>query len=402
MRRLVAALVLACLGVAAGCSGPAPAPVEIGAIYPLSGPQAEGGRQELNGLRAALKVAQQTGALGRPVRLDVVDVETPEGAVAAVDRLVDQRHVSVITGTYGSTLSAAAAARADQRHVVYWENGAVADAVTAGHRWVFQTVASGAMLGRIAVEFTQRQFASREPGATAAIVQVADVYGDSVAGAEAAGAAAAGIRVVARIRYDPAAYDPGAIAAQLAAAHPDFLWDVSYIDDGIAIWRTLVEDGVRFQAAVGTSSAFCMAAFGESLGQQAVGVFAADKPDGTINPSVLSPAARTLLAEASRAYGGELTIPAVAGFVGGWTLFSAVLPHAGTATPDAIRSAARAVDLPLGSEINGGGVRFSGGENVRAAAVVGQWQASGLMRTVYPAGYATAAVLPSAAGAGAA
>ncbi len=90
-----------------------------------------------------------------------------------------------------------------------------------------------------------------------------------------------------------------------------------------------------------------------------------------------------------------MDIPAVAGFVGGWTLFHYVLPNAG-ATPNAesIRAAALQVDVPVGDMINGGGVKFGGqgsldeGQNVRAAAVVGQWQALGVMRVVYPPAYA--------------
>jgi hypothetical protein len=45
--------------------------------------------------------------------------------------------------------------------------------------------------------------------------------------------------------------------------------------------------------------------------------------------------------------------------------------------------------------INGGGVRFAAdgaldeGQNTRAAAVVGQWQAVGSMKVVYPPAYAT-------------
>src|SRR5205823_7282578 len=113
------ALTLIPFVVACGTSGQPAAGAKpelvVGAIYPLTGPQAEGGRQELGGVRAALAVA----GLGDRVQLDVVSAQTPQAASAAVDRLIDQDHVSVIVGTYGSTLSEAAAARADQRHVVY-------------------------------------------------------------------------------------------------------------------------------------------------------------------------------------------------------------------------------------------------------------------------------------------
>jgi len=92
-----------------------------------------------------------------------------------------------------------------------------------------------------------------------------------------------------------------------------------------------------------------------------------------------------------------MSIPAVAGFVGAWTLFHDVLGSMnGAVTPDSIRTAALSVDVPVGDSINGGGVRFGPagsldqGQNTRAAAVVGQWQAVGEMRIVYPAAYATA------------
>jgi branched-chain amino acid transport system substrate-binding protein len=89
-----------------------------------------------------------------------------------------------------------------------------------------------------------------------------------------------------------------------------------------------------------------------------------------------------------------MDIPTVAGFVGGWTLFHDVLPEVrGAVTPEAIRTAALSVDVPVGDSINGGGVKFAApgsldeGQNTRAAAVVGQWQAVGVMRIVYPPAY---------------
>jgi branched-chain amino acid transport system substrate-binding protein len=103
-----------------------------------------------------------------------------------------------------------------------------------------------------------------------------------------------------------------------------------------------------------------------------------------------------LLVQAKAAYGSStMDISAVAGFVGGWTLFHGVLPRInGAITADSMRAAALNVDVPVGDSINGGGVRFAGagaldeGQNTRAAAVVGQWKAAGLMRVVYPPAYA--------------
>src|SRR5713101_7295782 len=405
MRVVVAALALL-LVVAAACGQSQARPsneLVLGAIYPLSGSQAAGGNEELAGVKAALQLAESSGALKMPVRLDVVDANTPQAAAAAVDHLVRDDHVPAILGTYGSTLSAAAAARAEELKTVYWETGAVADPITAQRHYVFRTVATGGALGRMAVTFTHDvlipDYKLQAP--RVAIIRVNDIYGRSVGGGEQAMASSLGIDVVDVIDYDPRAYDAPAIATRVAADRPDFLWDVSYLDDGVAIWQALLSQHVAVKAAVGTSSAFCMPEFSRRLGGGAVGVYAADKPDADISPAALSPAGLALLDQARAVYardngGASMSIPAVAGFVGGWTLFHDVLGGMTAApTSESIRVAALRVDVAVGDSINGGGVRFGAagtleeGQNTRAAAVVGQWQAVGVMRIVYPAAYAT-------------
>lgn len=375
----------------------------LGAIYPLTGPQAEGGKEELAGVKAALQLAQSTGALRVQVRLQVVDATSPQAASAAVDELVRDYHVPAILGTYGSTLSAAASARAEALKTVYWETGAVADPITAQRQYVFRTVATGSSLGRMAVTFTHDVLVPRMKPATprVVIVRVNDIYGRSVGGGEEVLARDLGMNVVDVIEYDAHVYDPQVIAARVASDRADVLWDVSYLDDGVAIWQALLQQGVKLKAAIGTSSAFCMLAFSQRLGAGSVGVYAADKPDQDISPAALSPAGRALLAQARSTYaaangGASMTIPAVAGFVGGWTFFDNVLNQPATsASAESIRTAALGVDVPVGDSINGGGVKFGAagaldeGQNTRSAAVVGQWQGVGDMKIVYPPAYAT-------------
>src|SRR6202162_1498827 len=206
----------------------------LGAIYPLSGPQAQGGKEELAGVKAALQLTESTGALKVHVRLQVVDASTPQAASAAVDELVRDYHVPAILGTYGSTLSAAASARAEDLKVVYWETGAVADPITAHRQYVFRTVATGSSLGRMAVTFTHDVLMPHMTPASprVVIVRVNDIYGRSVGGGEQALAQTLGIRVVDVIEYDPHAYDPQTIAARVAPDRADVVWDVSYLDDG--------------------------------------------------------------------------------------------------------------------------------------------------------------------------
>jgi len=401
------ALIALVVFAAAACGGQSQSAqshdLVLGAIYPLSGPQAPGGKAELAGVRAALEVAQSSGALTAHVRLQVIDATTPQEASAAVDTLVNDYHVPAILGTYGSTLSAVSSARAEELKTVYWETGAVADPITAQRRYVFRTVATGSSLGRMAVTFTHDALMPEMNLAAprAVVVRVNDVYGRSVGGGEEALAKSMGIQVVDVIEYDPNAFVPDVIAARIAADRADFLWDVSYLNDGVAIWQAVLRNHVALKAAIGTSSAFCMPAFGQLLGAGSIGVYAADKPDATISLAALSPTGRTLIVKAQRVYGQDnsgatMDIPAVAGFVGGWTFFSAVLPKlSGAINAETIRTAALGVDVPIGDSINGGGVKFGAdgsleeGQNTRAASVIGQWQAVGVMKIVYPAAYAT-------------
>ena len=396
-------LLLVLLVIAPLTPAATPAPLVLGAVYPLSGPQGAGGRDELGGVQTALALVNAAGGVhGRPVELLIKDAPTPEAGVADVDALV-QQHVPAIVGSYSSVISDAASAEANRLHTVWWESGAVADDVTARHLPdVFRTVAAGSNLGRTSAQFTLDTLlpAWRISPAQAriALVYENDVYGSSVAAGAEAEAAAAGLPVVAKIPYDVANVDPMAIAGAIVAARPDVLWDASYLNDGIAIWRAIAGSGIQLKGAVGTSSAFCMPAFGKALGSLATGLFASDKADATVNAAALTPATRQVLSQATAWYAehihGSMDLSAVAGFVGAWALLHDVLPQTTTVSADAIRAAALTVDLPSGSEVNGAGLLFAptsapdAGQNERAANVVWQWQPQG-QAVVYPQPYAT-------------
>ena len=83
-------------------------------------------------------------------------------------------------------------------------------------------------------------------------------------------------------------------------------------------------------------------------------------------------------------------------------LFADVLGQAGDDSAQSIAARARSLDLPSGSLPNGGGVLFPVppgqlGQNIRAAAVVWQWQAPRVSVVVWPPVYATGQVKLDAA-----
>jgi len=152
------------------------------------------------------------------------------------------------------------------------------------------------------------------------------------------------------------------------------------------------------QAFLGSTMAQCLPDFGAALGSEADGVFASDRPPNGFNPRALSGPARALFdrfaAEWRAQTGRAPDEEGIAGFTAGWVLFDEVLPRATTLQPAAIAAAARSLDLPQGSLPNGGGVLFSRapddlGQNLRAAAVIWQWQPGGAWPVVWPPLYAT-------------
>ena len=353
---------------------------------------------------AADLVNADGGVGGRPIELRSVDVEGSDAAAGAVDQLHAQG-VDIVLGSYGSTISAAASTATAERGMLFWETGAVGmlPSTSDAGGLTFRVPPTGGTLGRAAIDFVSGRLAEELDRDTHslrfAIAYVNDVYGSTVAAGAEGELHARGLDLVATIDYPPVGYDPARIARRIAAAHPDVLFVSAYLEDGIAVRRQLVRQDVPLLASIGTSSSYCMPEFGERLGSMAVGVYASDKPDASIDPNGLRPEAGTLLQQANAAYrdrwGADMSPPALAGFSAAWALFHDVLPLADGDAPEAVAAAALQVDLPGGSLPNGSGLRFAppggadAGANVEAASVIWEWVAPGLAEVIWPPAFAS-------------
>jgi len=231
---------------------------------------------------------------------------------------------------------------------------------------------------------------------------------------------------------------------QLAAAKPDVIILASHLPDGVAFRRAMIAAGVHVGALIGSTMAECDPDFAGDLGPAAVGVFASDRPTGGFQPTALGTAARAIYDRFAAAWTAGQDAPAatpsstagggwdaygsaptsgpyaaspggysitgpdtsaagsgpteegISGFSAAWALFGDVLPAVGPSSysADAVAAAARAVDLPEGALPNGAGLHFSTdpatlGQNVRAAAVIWQWQAVRSYTFVWPPTSAT-------------
>jgi len=405
---LIGALILAVLAaVCASVAAAGPVPLRVGAIFPLSCSTAPDSSDEYLGATLAAQLVNAAGGVaGHPISLDLRDVEDQAQIPAAVSSLHDDG-VPVVIGAYSSQLSIPAAAAVSNAGMVYWETGAVADRVTGeGSPLVFRVGVNGAELGANAGRFMLQELVPRM-GIPVAKIRVSfvtadDDYGHSVADATRAALEAGGLSISGESVYNPYTPDWAPAMRALAAAKPDILVLSSHIQDGIAFRRAFLAAGLQVKVFMGTTMAQCDQDFGNVLGSAAVGVFASDRPQGDFNPGALDPEARALydrFAALWKQRTGESapTEEGIAGFSAAWVLFADVLGRAGDNGAQGIAAAARALDLPSGSLPNGGGVLFSTapgqlGQNVRAAAVVWQWQAPRHSVVVWPPAYATGQV----------
>jgi len=400
-------MVLAVVLVMTACSGKKD-PIVIGAIYPLTGSQGPGGVDEYRGARLAIDLINQQGGVdGRPLDLRVIDTPGSDAAGAAVADLAGQG-VRFVLGSYGSTISLPAAAAAARLGMLFWETGAVGDMTGSGlGRLVFRVPPTGTSLGRSAVQFITHRLVPllhRVPSSLRfAVANVNDVYGQAVARGALDEIRAEGLPLAGQFPYD--IQHPGyqALVRRMKEARPDVLFVAAYVRDGIALRRETVRQHLRLVTSISTSSRYCMPMFGNTLGAEAVGLFASDKPDAdVINPGGLAPGARALLSRANglyRArYGDDMSEAALAGFSGAWALFRFVMPNATQLTPSGVGQEAERVRLPPGSLPNGSGLAFGAagtpdaGTNLDAVSVIEEWVGVGHRAVVWPAAYATTRV----------
>jgi ABC-type branched-subunit amino acid transport system substrate-binding protein len=415
MATLCAGLVVA--ATLAGCAGSSNGgAIRLGLLYPTSGSQGVQGTEEERGVLLAAEWANSHGGVnGRPIELSTTPLDRPEG-VPAVMAAYAHQGISVVLGSHGSTFSAVAADVATKQGQLLWETGAVGqtDGGVHGGANFIRMAPMGANLGRNAVDFVVDALAPKLPAHKGplrwAIAYVDDAYGKAVGQGAAAEVAARGQPLVGTFPYHLPNANFSALATAVGAAHPDVLFVSAYLDDGVALRRTMVAQHVPLLASIGTSSSYCMPAFGDQLGADAMGLFASDKPDaGAVRTDALSPEGRQALAWAAplyqSRYHGEMTSHALSGFSNAFALFVHVLPHVAQVNATAVAAAALAIKLPVGTLANGGGLDIAppgtpdAGNNRNAAGVIWEWVGPGQRAVVWPPAFATHAVvsLPLAA-----
>ncbi|MEN9787900.1 MAG: hypothetical protein RLZZ299_3164 [Pseudomonadota bacterium] len=207
---LVGLLALAACGPDAP---PAPEPLRIGEIAPLTGPEASYGQSVHNGIALATKQRNDAGGIdGRPVTIaNVDDHGSADEAAAAATKLITQDKVVALLGEVGSANSVAAAKVAQASGVPMVAPAATAADVTAVGDRIFRACFLDTYQGYVAARFVREH---QKLSKVAVLFDANVAYSKGLKDAFAADLAAMGGTVVAEQSY---AAGDASFATQLTA-----------------------------------------------------------------------------------------------------------------------------------------------------------------------------------------
>jgi branched-chain amino acid transport system substrate-binding protein len=402
MARYVAFLLMAC--VALGGRPAEAEDVRIGTIFPVTGNMAFGGNEGFTGTEIAREIVNERGGVWGGKKIVFVTADAPDQTAATneMSRLISHENIKLVVGSYSSAIAFTASAVAERNKVVFWENHGVADTIARrGFKYLFKSnvnaTGTGGGAAAFAASYLTKALNIGSKEMRVAVAWEDGTYGASVGKAAFEKAKELGLNVVANEGYSAKAADLSPLVLKLKGLNPDVLLVAGIGQDAVLFWSQAKKLDLNVKAVVATSGGWGVPDFAKNLGDGANGVFSSDFPT-EVNPSALTPHARELAQEFVKRFqakkGTRPTGNAWLAFAGTMVLFEEVLPRAGALDADKIRTAALALDLPMGSMANGCGVKFiphdqvDGGKNERAFAITGQWQ-DGIMRVVGPENLAT-------------
>jgi branched-chain amino acid transport system substrate-binding protein len=404
-RRLVLVVaVLALTGLAAVTWGQAPAgEYKIGVLEPLTGPLAGEGKRHLEGFEIVRDlINERGGVMGKKLTFAVADAPDPTAAASEANRLITRENVKIITGTFSSRLCGAASEAAARHNVIYWETSCVDPRFNKrGLKTVYRTEIDATGFGWYNVEFIAKHLAPRfnlRPNQLKiAFLSEDSSYGQGVT--ESARQRAKnefGMQEVALEYYNfQTINDFTPIIVKLKQLNPDVVHHIGYTNDAPLFWRQAREQNFLFKALVHAgATGYGSADFGKALGADGNGVFALLEPGPGFRLEALRPEGQKIekdFRDAVQKRTGSYPLGGHQLAGAGLWLLKVVLDAAHSDDPDKFRTAVMSLDMPVGSMINGWGVKFSEtGQNAneRVQHYMLQWQ-NGQLVTVWPEEFTT-------------
>ncbi|MEO8203733.1 MAG: ABC transporter substrate-binding protein [Betaproteobacteria bacterium] len=377
---------------------------KLGVLEPLTGNLATQGKLHLEGYEVMRDLINTKfgGVMGKKLVLVTGDATDPTAAASEAARLATREGVKIITGTFSSILCGAASEAAARQNVIYWETSCVDPRFSKrGLKTAFRTEIDGAGFGWYNIEFMAKYLAAKL-GKKPSELKIAFLAEDSSYGQSVTEAARErakkefGMQEVGPEYYTFTTNDLTPVILKLKAANPDILHHIARDQDAILFWRQAREQNFQVKAVIHAgATGYGNLGFGKAFGNDANGPFVLAEPGPGIVIDKFRPDGQKIeraFREAMKAKTGS-DIPASGHQLaaGGLWILKLVLDAAKTDSIDPFYAAAMKLDLPVGSAVNGWGVKFEpNGQNSpsRVQHYMLQWQ-NGALVTVWPEEFTT-------------
>jgi branched-chain amino acid transport system substrate-binding protein len=232
------------------------APVKVGFINSITGPEAPIGENLTNGVEMAIADLKKAGIDIQLIKQD--DTGKADKAISAIEQLATGDEVAAVVGPYTSACANAVAKQAEQYEVAQVIPAAAKEEITRqGYKWVFRT---NAPAHNYAQSLIDAALALGKPKTVAFIYESTD-FGSSVSKAGKEYAIAKGLTVVADEAYQKGAPDYRSTLTKIKAQNPDLVFMVSYVADAVLLMRQSRELGLKPQAFLGGGAGFDTAQF---------------------------------------------------------------------------------------------------------------------------------------------
>jgi branched-chain amino acid transport system substrate-binding protein len=369
-------------GATAAASGDSKA-VKVGVVMPLTGANAKFGEDSLNGVQLAADAINAAGGIksmgGAKIQIVSRDATSdPSKAAAALQQMVSADKPVAIIGVYASGLTITAAPMAERLQVPLLTTGFADQLSTSGYKYLFQIAPWATEVGKAQLNYAIE--ISKTAGKqlkNVAIVYENDAFGTKSAEGVKIAAEAAGLKVVLDEGYPLSITDATPLANKIAAAKPDAIFPVSYLNDGILLIRALKQNKVTAPVVAGVGG-FVTPDFLKTAGKDVV--------EGVLTVDISAQDGYGDIGKAYEAKYGMFMSQAAHDNAVAMDIIASALEVKPTTDPKVLGETLHAEEFTgtLAKQMPGGKVKFSDqGKNTVIKPVMEQWQ-NGKLVSVWP------------------
>jgi branched-chain amino acid transport system substrate-binding protein len=354
-------------------------PVNIGALYPVTGSMAQIGQGCVNAAKLAVEMVNNAGGIkslgGAKLNLIVSDVQSDTTVTRTeTDRLISGNKLSAIHGCFASALTLIASEVAERAKVAII-TGSSTDQLNKGRTYTFTPFARASQFAKAQLQMSK--LISDKP--KVAVVFENTAFGTSTSNGLRELAPGEGVEVVMFEPYSAGFADAGPLINKVKASGADMLFSVSYLNDLILIVKTIKQTGLKI-ALNGGSGGFVIPDFYKNVGALAEGLLGVAHWNHDSDPL-----AQKTNDEYKKRH-GEFLFEYAGGLIAQTFMIADALERAASTDPQKVRDALSALDVSSGYAAMGPGgkVKFGpDGKNIHAHPVGVQWQ-NGDLASVFP------------------